>query len=246
MKAIILAAGIGRRLESYLGGEPKCLLVLDGEPLLGLLLDSLGAAGVTEAVIVIGHRADRIRDVMGDTRGSVHMRYVVNPSYRKGSILSLWTARAELTDDLLVMDADVLCAPQLIARLVQSRHANCLLLDASVTPTGEEQILMARDGRVHDIAKTRDVDPMYDTTGESVGFLKVAGAAAPILREVVEAAVAAGRADVEYEQAFPAFMQRCVVGYERIDGAPWIEIDFREDVERARREVLPRLRPQSE
>lgn len=246
MKAIILAAGVGRRLEPHTGGEPKCLLVLDGEPLLARLLGSLGAAGINEAVIVVGHGADRIRDTIGNTRGPVRIRYVVNPAYRKGAILSLWAARAEIADDLLVMDADVLCAPELIACLVRSRHANCFLLDGSVSPTGEEQMLMARDGRVYDIAKTCVIDPGCDTTGESVGFLKVARAAAPILREVLEAAVRAGRDDIEHEQVFPEFMQRCVVGYERVDGAPWIEIDFPEDVERARREVLPRLRAQSE
>jgi choline kinase len=241
VKAIILAAGVGRRLEGRLGGRPKCLLVLEGEPLLGRLLAGLGAAGVGEAVVVVGHGADDVQRTIGDRWGDVRVRYVVNDAYRKGAILSLWSAREELTGDVLVMDADVLCPPELIVRLVRSSHGNCLLLDGRVIPSGEEQILMARAGRVCDIAKTRDVDASYDTFGESVGFFKVGRTDAPVLREILDAAVAAGRDDIEHEQIFPEFMRRCVVGYERIDGAPWIEIDFPEDVERAECEVLPRF-----
>jgi len=242
MKAIILAAGVGRRLDGLLEGRPKCLLRFDGEPLLGRLLDGLEAAGVDEAVVVVGHGAGHVRDQIGGVHGALPVRYVDNPLYRKGAILSLWTARAELGDDVLVMDADVLCSRGLLVRLVHSPHASCFLLDGSVSPGGEEQMLMARDGRVLDIAKTRTIDPSYDTAGESIGFLKVSAADAPVLREILEAAVAEGRDDVEHEQIYPELMRRCVVGYERVDGEPWIEIDFPEDVAIAEREVLPRVR----
>jgi choline kinase len=241
VKAIILAAGVGRRLETRLAGRPKCLLAVGGQTLLARLLDALAAAAVREAVVVVGHGADAVREAIGASRAGMPVRYAFNPDYRKGAILSLWCAREELDDDVLVMDADVLCPPALIVRLVRSPHATCFLLDGSVTPSGEEQILMARAGRVYDIAKTRSVPSSYDTFGESVGFLKVARADAPILRSALEVAIAAGRDDIEHEQVFPELMRRCAIGYERIDGVPWIEIDFPEDVERAEREVLPRL-----
>jgi choline kinase len=242
MKAIILAAGVGRRLHEVLDGLPKCLLVFDGEPLIGRLLDGLDAAGVDEAVVVVGYGAAHVRGRIGNARGRLRVRYVDNPAYTKGAILSLWCARADLTGDVLVMDADVLCAQRLLDRLVGSPHANCVLLDGGVAPSGEEQMLMARGGRVYDIAKTCTIDPTCDTAGESVGFLKVSAADAPVLREVLETAVAAGRDDIEHEQVFPEFMRRCVVGYERVDGVPWIEIDFPQDVAVAEREVLPRIR----
>ena len=241
MKAIILAAGVGRRLAGRTGGGPKCLLAVGGKPLLIRLLEALAAAAVREAVVVVGHGAETVREAIGANQAGMPVRYAFNPDYRKGAILSLWCARDELDDDVLVMDADVLCGPGLVARLVRSPHANCFLLDGNVTPSGEEQILMARGGRVHDIAKTRDIAADYDTVGESVGFLKIARADAPILRAALEAAIAAGRDGIEHEQVFPELMRRCVVGYERIDGTPWIEIDFPEDVERAECEVLPRL-----
>ncbi len=237
MKAIILAAGVGNRLRETLAGRPKCMLEFGGRTLVQRLLASLGKAGVGEAVIVVGHRRELIQEAIGNQCAGVRVRYIVNPEYEKGAILSLWAARDEFIDDLLVMDADVLCPDALIARLVRSEHASCFLLDGRVDSGGEEMMLMARNGRVLNIART--VEPGYDTVGESVGFLKVARAAAPGLLAALQGCVEAGRDRIEHEDAYPIFLQQYVVGYERVDDLPWTEIDFAEDITRAERELLP-------
>ncbi len=85
----------------------------------------------------------------------------------------------------------------------------------------------------------RTVEPGYDTVGESVGFLKVARAAAPGLLAALQGCVEAGRDRIEHEDAYPIFLQQYVVGYERVDDLPWTEIDFAEDITRAERELLP-------
>ena len=237
MKAILLAAGVGRRLSAALDGKPKCLLALGGRTLLGRLITSLGKAGVQEAVVVVGYQRELIESTIGAHYRGVHMRYIFNPDYEKGAILSLWAARDELDDDVLVMDADVLCPDEMISRLVDSPHANCFLMDGRVSGSGEEQMLMAREGRVYDIART--AKPGYDQVGESVGFLKVSRGSAPELVESLREQVEAGRDRVEHEDAYPSFMQKCAVGYERVDDLPWTEIDFAEDIERAEHEMLP-------
>ena len=62
-----------------------------------------------------------------------------------------------------------------------------------------------------------------------------------MLRELLEIRVAAGQTGIEHEEVYPALLRRVEVGYERVDGMPWIEIDFPEDVASAEREVLPRI-----
>ncbi len=236
MRAILLAAGVGRRLGAAIE-QPKCLLRLGGRSLLERLLRSLGRAGVPQAVIVVGYRHEQVREAIGSSCGGVEVRYVYNPEYEKGAILSLWAARDEFVDDLLVMDADVLCPDEMLARLVHSPHANCFLLDGRAQPSGEEQMLMARGGRVWNIA--RRVEPGYDLVGESVGFLKVSRQSAPGLLEVLSSCVEQGRDRIEHEEVYPIFMREHVVGYERVDDLPWTEIDFPEDAVRAERELLP-------
>jgi choline kinase len=237
--AILLAAGVGKRLLGRTGDRPKCLLEIGGKSLLARLLDGVAAAGVSEAVVVTGFGAEAIEAAIGDRRGGLRVRYAFNARFREGAILSLWTARDALSGPVLVMDADVLCSAALIDRLVRSPHRNCFLLDASVEPTGEEQMLLVRGERVWNIV--RGGAPGYDLAGESVGFLKLAAGAARVLRELVEIRIAAGHAGIEHEEVYPELLERVEVGYERIDGEPWTEIDFAEDVTRAEAEVLPRL-----
>jgi choline kinase len=127
----------------------------------------------------------------------------------------------------------------MIARLVDSPHRNCFLLDASVEPTGEEQMLLVRGERVRNIV--RGGAPGWELAGESVGFLKLGAGAARVLRELLEIRVAAGHTNIEHEEVYPELLERVEVGFERVDGMPWTEIDFPDDVTRAARDVLPRL-----
>lgn len=239
MKAIILAAGVGKRFREVTDHKPKCLIDIQGKILLERTLRALGAAGVREAVVVIGYLGDMIKQAIGSHCGDVSVRYIVNDQYEKGAILSLLSAREEFDDDILIMDADVLFPVNMIARLVRSPHANCFLLDGSAINTGEEQILLTRGGRVLDIVRGGSGD--FEVIGESVGFLKVSQSDAPLLRTILEDLVAQGRDTIEHEEAFPIFLAQRVVGFERVDDLPWTEIDFPEDLARAEREVLPRI-----
>lgn len=229
MKAIILAAGVGKRLGGGAVEHPKCLLELDGRTLLVRMLDALNEVGITDVVVVVGHLAEQVQAAVSGRAG---VRTLFNPEFRKGAIVSLWTAREALDDDVLVMDADVLFPTSMLRRLVDSPYANCFLMDRNAANDGEAQMLMARNGRVVDIARGLRGD--YDACGESIGFLKLGRDGAQALRALLEQTLAGGRDGIEHEEVYPALMRACEIGYEPADEYPWMEIDFPEDVERAR------------
>ncbi|MEW6298202.1 MAG: phosphocholine cytidylyltransferase family protein [Thermodesulfobacteriota bacterium] len=239
MKAIILAAGMGKRFAEITGRRPKCLIEIRGKTLLERTLSALAATGVRTAVVVIGYGGDLIRQRVGPHYAGVEISYVCNPDYSKGAILSLWSARDAFDDDLLIMDADVLFPVALLGRLIRSPYPNCFLLDASAVNTGEEQMLLTRGGRVVNIVRGGSGD--FEVIGESVGFFKVARADAPLLRAILAELLAQGRDTIEHEDAFPLFLAQRDVGFERVDDLPWVEIDFPADLARAEREVLPRI-----
>ncbi len=225
--AIILAAGVGRRFGEALSGQPKALLEVEGETLLVRLIRQLRLAGVEEIVVVAGFGIEAIRGAV-DSR----VRVLLNPDYERGAILSLYTAREFFGRDLLVMDADVFGPDEMLARLVDSPKESCFLLDGRAEASGEEQMLHVRGDRVWDIA--RDPRGEYDFLGESVGFLKVSAAASPKLLELLAARVERGEIDLEHEEVYPDFLEQTPVGFERVDDLAWTEIDFPEDLERAR------------
>jgi choline kinase len=239
--AIILAAGVGKRLHAASGGRPKCLIEIGGTSLLLRLLESLAACGVADAVVVTGFGADTVRAAVASPPPGIAVGTLYNARFTEGAILSLATARELLDRPVLVMDADVLCSTAMLRRLVGSRHANCFLLDAGSPNTGEEQMLLVRDGRVRNIV--RGGAPGYELSGESVGFLKLDAKGARLLRDLLDRRVAAGDTGIEHEQVYPELLESIDVGFEPVAGMAWTEIDFPEDVVRAEREVLPRLEP---
>ena len=227
--AIILAAGVGKRFGAEMNDRPKALLEVGGETLIARLVRQLREGGVAKIVIVVGHRGELIEQELDSVPG---VSFLHNPEYLRGAILSLWTAREHLGGPALVMDADVFLPSEMMLRLLRSTNENCFLLDGSASATGEEQMLHVRNGRVTDIARKPRGE--YDLLGESVGFLRLGADGARVLRELLDARVAAGVKDIEHEEVYPELLSRVVTGFERVDDLDWTEIDFPEDLERAR------------
>lgn len=242
MKAIMLAAGIGRRLEG--GHPPKPLLNIGGKSLLERHIEVLRSRGVDQLVLIVGHREAELRSEVQRLAADDFVRLQQNPDYTRGSILSLWCARATLSSatGVLVMDADVLYHPGLIDRLLASPHSDCLLLDRHFEPGDEPVKVGVSNGQVVEFGK-RINGAELELLGEWPGFLKlsapVSGALVSIMHEFIEA----GRIDEPMEDALRDLILRHpgMVKWEDITGVPWIEIDFAQDLERAREEILPQI-----
>jgi len=239
MKAVILAAGLGRRLHVLTRHRPKCLIEIGGTPLLYRYFDSLLPLGVTRICLVVGYKQESIRQAVASYPSAMDVTFLVNPDFQRGSIGSLWAAREAMDDNVVIMDADVLFHPAVLRRLVASSHPNALLMDETVAQQTEECMVVMRGGRV--VALSKHLPDEYDLVGEGVGFLRVERAAVPRLLRSVETRVNQGLLDMEYEDALEDFFREVPVGVEKIGGLPWIEIDFPEDLERAEQDILPRL-----
>lgn len=245
-RALILAAGVGRRL----GGDhpddqhlPKALLRFADRSLLARHLDLLHRCGVTDVTLVVGYGEAHIRAELAALGAQVAC--VTNPDFRRGSIVSLHTGAAVLRGGapVILMDADVIYDARLMARLVASPVRNCLLLDREIEPGDEPVKLCVAGGRIVDFHKRPQ--RAHEWHGESVGFFRFTPDTAAELADRVAAYVAAGRGDLEYEEPIRDMILASPpdrFGFEDISGLPWTEIDFPEDVEKAQR-LLPELRP---
>jgi choline kinase len=240
VNAIILAAGVARRLAPLTDTTHKCLLPVGGRPLLARMLDALAGAGIRETVIVVGHCADQVRERAGRRVGNMGIRYVDNPDYARGSVLSLYAARQFLAEPTLVMDADVLFPRELLHRLLATPAPSALLVDRGFNDTGEEVKIYTRGERVIALGK-KVVPPAWDAVGEGVGFFKCGAEAGPEFVRMLARVIAEGSGIEEYEDALHLLMARRHVGWVDVTGLPWTEIDFAEDLRRAETDVLPRV-----
>jgi len=240
IKAIILAAGVGRRLGSHGRGLPKCMVEVGGRTLIDRMLQRLRENGRVEAAVVVtGHHADVLAREIDRVRGALPVELVDNPDYREGSIVSLWAARRHLDGDVLVMDADVLFHGALLERLLLAPDEDCFLLDPRATATGEEMMLAVSGGRVRRI--TRRPGDGWDLLGEGVGFARFGARSSRRLAELATELVSGAQRDVDYELAIDRLLAERPAGWVSAADLPWTEIDFPEDLERANRVILPAL-----
>ena len=238
-QAIILAAGIGRRLSPFTNTSPKCLLTVGEKSLLERMLRSLDEISVREVVLVVGHLREAIIERFGTRFAGIKLRYIENSEYHRGSIRSLFCARHELHEDSILMDADVLFPTEILARLLSAPTPSAFLLDEAFEESGEEMKLYARLDRV--VAISRKAPALaYDRIGEGVGFMKVSAVDGRALSGVVDEMVRAGF-DGDYEEAIDRLLGQASVGWVPVGGLPWTEIDFPEDLDRARNEIWPKL-----
>jgi choline kinase len=238
MKAVILAAGRGSRLNGTAGDRPKCLVRAGGMTLLDRQIRSLRRAGIDDIVIVVGCQAERVRQSCGTA-----VRYVENFRFAEtNSLYSLWTARALLYEGFVVLNCDVLFHPAMLEELLATHHDAALLIDyrgEGREPYGDEEMkVKVRDGLVVDMSKT--MDPA-EADGENVGIVKFGPASAPAVLDIADRIITSGSVREWAPKAFREFAQHRPLHAVGTHGYPWIEIDFPEDFQRALRDVLPAI-----
>ena len=246
MHAIILAAGRGNRLAEFNpDGRPKCLLEFNGRSLLARQLDILFSFGVRQATLVVGYEADQIIEHVGSLSSRPEMSFVYNPAYTDGSVLSLLAAEAALNNNksVLVLDADVLFHPQIMKLLIESVNPNCYLIDRDFVAGDEPVKIAINKGKMVEFRKKLAADLEYDTLGESVGFFKFNSDMAAKIALACAAYRTEGLQDAPHEEALRDVLlaQPSDFACEDIEGLPWLEVDFPEDVERAIKLILPAI-----
>jgi L-glutamine-phosphate cytidylyltransferase len=237
MKAIILAAGKGTRLNGG-GLKPKCLYEVSGQTLLERQLAALLEAKLNEIVIVVGFEAESIR-----RECPPNVSFVVNSRFEEtSSLYSLWMAREHLVDGFVVLNCDVLFHPQLLTKLISSPFDDALLVDLvdkRANYLGDEEMkVKIADGLVVDIRK--DMDPA-EADGENVGIVKFSSAGARRLVDEMDSLISRGFERDWAPRAFREFALQFPLHAISTEDLPWIEIDFPEDYRKAKEEIFPQI-----
>ena len=246
MKAVMLAAGVARRLYGEDSNAlPKALLEFDGTTLLERHIQLLSKNGVDELVMVVGHRKeDLIEAAQSLAPAGFKVSFVENPRYKEGPILSLAAAAPafESGDNALFMDSDVLYHPLILERLIHSDHQNCFIYDRNYDSNAGVVELRILEGVAVDFGK--EITGEYDTVGEWPGFLKYSADAAAKLAKATQGFIDRDDLDGAYEEAMCEVLNNEPAGgFGHIDitGLPWIEIDYQEDLDRAEDDIKPKL-----
>jgi choline kinase len=231
-KAIILAAGVGSRLRPLTNDRPKCLLEVGGRALIERQLAALHSVGVSDIAVVVGYRAGAIRECLGHS-----VRYLDNERYEDtNSLYSLWIARHELDGGALILNSDVLATVSLFERLVRAEAPNAILVELGTSFEPEDMKVELCGDQIVDFGKHL---PAEHAHAHNVGMAKFSNGAGRLVT-CLEALVA-DHEDDWAPAAYRAFAQQWPLVAVPTAGLPWIEIDFFEDLHRARIEIEPAI-----
>ena len=131
MQAIILAAGMGRRLRELTKDNTKCMVQVNGEPLIDRLLRQLSKLGLSRVVIVVGHKSENLISHIGSRYDDVlDIEYVENPIYDKtNNIYSLALAKDKLVeDDTLLIESDLILDDRMFSLILGDPYPNLALV----------------------------------------------------------------------------------------------------------------------
>jgi choline kinase len=184
-RAVVVAAGMGRRLNPYTDEMPKCLVPVRGRPMLVRALDHFRAHGMDDFVVVRGYKAEVLERRKGELGAGV--RFVDNVEYQTNNILqSLFCAEAELGEPFVFTYADIVFAREVVTKLMAAEGDVCLVVDRDYAavyegrtehPFVEAEVCSLRpDGAVAAVGK-RAV-PVEQAFGEFIGLAKFSAAGA--------------------------------------------------------------------
>jgi len=230
--AVILAAGLGRRIAALSNGRPKALLELNGRSLLEREVDALQTAGFERVVVVTGYAAESIRPVMAEWRAAMVMSERWNARFATtNNIVSLLAAADVLGDGFCLLNSDIVFDPSILAELATLTAGSWLVIDGD-EPLGAEEMKVTLDGDGVVTRISKGLDPGA-SAGEFIGISRFDPGGATTLLDAARRLVLEGGTGLYYEDAIDACAGELVARVLWTRGRRWTEIDDDVDYRRA-------------
>lgn len=242
MKAIILAAGSGLRLNKYTKDLPKCMLSVSGKPILWHQIDLFHAFGINDITVVKGYHHEKIS--LKDEKSYLNTIYA-----KTNMVYSLFCAQQELDAEIIIAYGDILFDQKLLKSVIEDKHDIATVVDKQwkdywLLRYGKldydlESLKIGPGGQIVDIGHPHP--EIKEIDGRYVGLIKISPAGAQIFKEVYFAAEKkfSGRVWLNgrsFEQIFMTdFLQEIIdQGYPIYPisvAKGWLEFDTNEDYE---------------
>ena len=237
MKAVILLAGMGSRLEALTVATPKSLLPIGDSNTLEHMITKLTNHGVRSIVVVCGHMQQAIERYLSQTFPLVEITILRNRDYRTTNTgYSLLIAREHLEGETFIkLDGDVIFDDEILARLVAGDDGwSYACVDRTAI---DEEVIKVKCDASGNISRIGNDVPVTSAAGESIGVERIDKRSSTALFTTLEAMMAEpANHQSYYEVAYDAIVQ-AGEPFKALDitGLHWMEIDTLDCYERAQR-----------
>lgn len=237
MQAIILAAGLSKRLRPLTDSTPKCLLKIGKKSILQLMIENIVNNGIDDIVMVTGYRENMIRDFISLRFPSLKITYLTNRDYENNNnSYSLWMAKEKIKGECVLLDSDIVFDHRILAKILDSEHANCLAVNSSHGLGDEEiKVIIDSSNKILHIGKELNTGDSY---GESIGIERFSKDFFRKLGEVLERKIVKEKNVNEFYEASFQELINAGNGIFAVDVSEYksMEIDTPDDLKRAQLE----------
>ena len=233
MKAIILAAGVSRRLYPLTLDTPKSLLKINNKPIIDYQLDALRSLGVSEIILVLGYYKELFIDHFKKNHNDFKLSVITNHHFfETNTSYSVWLCQEiAQDDDILLMNADVLFPIELLKRLIVSKQKNLLAVEIKQCGQEEVKVIEGENKRIVAIGKKLIEE---NSLGEFIGVAKFSQLFMKEFFNSLNNLISAGGKSDYFEAAIDPLLSENALYYEDVTDLPSKEIDFIEDFEEAK------------
>ena len=169
MKAVVLAAGEGKRLRPLTKNMSKGMISAANRPILGYVIDALASNDIRDIIVVVGHQKEKVMNYLGDGKGvGVNIKYV-EQKFQLGTAHALFQAREKVKGRFLLVPGDSLLDPKAIGDLLSigTKHWGMLLSQAS-TNTKYGMVTVKGDTLVDIKEKPKLTDDLVSSGAPSI------------------------------------------------------------------------------
>lgn len=246
MQAIILAAGMGKRLGEYTQDNTKCMVKVNGVTLIDRTLTQLSQLNLTKVILVIGYKGDNLRNYIGNEYKGLKIEYIENPIYNKtNNIYSLSLAKEQLQeDDTLLIESDLIFEDSLFPMIVNDPYPNLAMVDKYETWMDGTMVRLDDENNIVNFVpkkafKYSDVDFYYKTVN-IYKFSKEFSRSHYV--PFLEAYTKALGTNEYYEQVLRVItlLDKCELKALPLNGQKWYEIDDVQDLDIAETIFAPK------
>ena len=190
MKALILAAGLGSRLQQKTKNLPKALVTVAGRPILDYQIQSLISNNINEIVIVVGKEGDKIINFISTYYPELICKFTWNREYNEtNSAYSFWLAREFVKNDQYIhICCDILFSNSFLEKLISSKRDNIIAIRTDILLADNMENIVLKKGRISKMSNKNTRDAM----GKAYGLAKFSPNATECLIERIEKYVSLG------------------------------------------------------
>jgi len=235
--ALFLLAGRGSRIKAFSDKIPKCLIEINGRPILHTMLDKLEARGVARTILVTGYLGDIIFESVGPSWKNMAIEYLENKAWEStNNIVSLFLANNKLSEDFYLFEGDILISdrafdllkgkPNIMAVSRWEEHLDGTMVE--LDGDNVEKFWLKKD-----LSDKQDITGMYKTVNiYGINNNEYQALVYPEMKRIIKS----GETGIYYEKAFANLVNAGKLSFKAVDfsSEKWAEVDTESDLAYAR------------